>query len=390
MLKEVEYKELTENKYNPRKHFDDAEMVDLTESIKRVGLLEPLVVRKLNGKYEVVCGIRRYKALGHINDGKKVPVNVVDIDDHQAMVLSFTENFQRVGFSPVEEARFFYNALEIKEESQLSFGKDNPLIVALASDLPASPATIIRRLNLLSLPEKVQDMLESHSLQLQVGEEISRLRQIEDEKSREKKMLQYAQDYSGDRPNLEKLNDDITRELKFEKDRKSKDTEKLKEYEKQEKKTKKDLETTLYTTVEWYNKQFKDKLKPNIEDIEDIIRKLQDKSEELIQDKEFKQLVHEQVRTEDKIKHLETNIDIIKREHLTLCPFCGGFVNISTVRSKVKNLEDQVDSLKEQQKNISVAKQDVEQYRQNLHKNYIAWTTVCEQIEKLTPTADEE
>jgi len=65
--------------------------------------------------YEVVCGVRRYRALGHINNGDKIPCNVVDVDDHHAMVMSFTENFERVGFSPVEEARFFYNALEIKD-----------------------------------------------------------------------------------------------------------------------------------------------------------------------------------------------------------------------------------------------------------------------------------
>ena len=65
----------------------------------------------------------------------------------------------------------------------MGFGKDNPIIVSLAKDLPASPATIIRRLALLSLPEKVQEMLEAHALQLQVGEEISRLRQLEDEKA---------------------------------------------------------------------------------------------------------------------------------------------------------------------------------------------------------------
>ena len=109
------------------------------QSIKRVGLLEPLVVRKKNGKYEVVCGIRRYRALGHIGNGGKVPCNVVDVNDHEAMVLSFTENFERVGFSPVEEARFFYKALEIKEITNISnFHQHSPEITQLAKDLPAS------------------------------------------------------------------------------------------------------------------------------------------------------------------------------------------------------------------------------------------------------------
>ena len=163
VLKEIDYKELVENKYNPRKRFDDAEMVELTNSIKKVGLLEPLVVRKVDGKYEVVCGIRRYRALGHINNGNKVPVTIVDINDHQAMVLSFTENFQRVGFSPVEEARFFYKALEIKEEFNIKLlpSGNDPTVKKLAEDLPASAMTIAKRLYLLTLPEKVQEMVEA-------------------------------------------------------------------------------------------------------------------------------------------------------------------------------------------------------------------------------------
>jgi ParB family transcriptional regulator, chromosome partitioning protein len=216
MLKEVDYKELVENKYNPRKRFDDAEMVELTNSIKKVGLLEPLVVRKKDGKYEVVCGIRRYRALGHINNGNKIPVNIVDINDHQAMVLSFTENFQRVGFSPVEEARFFYNALGIKDFPNIGkYHKNSDELKKLAEDLPASASTIEKRLHLLTLPEKVQEMIEAGGLNILAAEQICRLRQIEDNKVRDKKMLQYAQDYSGDRPNLEKLNDEITRDLKI-------------------------------------------------------------------------------------------------------------------------------------------------------------------------------
>jgi len=387
MLKEVEYKELVENKYNPRKRFDDAEMVELTNSIKKVGLLEPLVVRKKEGKYEVVCGIRRYRALGHINNGNKIPVNIVDINDHQAMVLSFTENFQRVGFSPVEEARFFYNALGIKDLHNIVQQADyrNPEIKKLSDDLPASAATISKRLRLLILPEKVQEMVEAGGLNILAAEQISRLWQVEDNKIRDKKMLQYAQDYSGDRPNLEKLNDEITRDLNFEKDRRNKDTDKLKDYQKQEAKIKKELDESLKRTVDWYNKQFNDKLKPNIDDVENITKKLQDKSSELITDKEFKRLVTEQIGIENQIKHLETNLDIIRKEHVGTCPFCGGFVNINKVKSTIKTLDEQIDSLKEQQKNLSEVKQELEEYRMTLNKTYIAWTDVVEQIEKLSP-----
>jgi len=314
-------------------------------------------------------------------------VTIVDINDHQAMVLSFTENFQRVGFSPVEEARFFYKALEIKEEFNIKLlpSGNDPTVKKLAEDLPASAMTIAKRLYLLTLPEKVQEMVEASGLNILAAEQICRLRQIEEDKIREKKMLQYAQDYAGDRPNLEKLNDEITRDLTFEKDRRNKDTDKLKDYQKQETKIKKELDELLKNTVDWYNKQFNDKLKPNIEDVENITKKLQDKSSELITDKEFKRLVTEQIGIENQIKHLETNLDIIRKEHVGTCPFCGGFVNINKVKSTIKSLDEQIDSLKEQQKNLSEVKQELEEYRMSLNKTYIAWTDVVEQIEKLSP-----
>ena len=161
MLKEVDYKELVENNYNPRKRFDDAEMVELTESIKKVGLLEPLVVRKKDGKYEVVCGIRRYKALGNINNGLKVPVNIVDVDDHQAQILSFTENYERVGFNAMEEARWFAKALGLDPPSIEGIpDHKGKLIQDLSKEIPTSAATIERRLHLLVLPEQVQNMVE--------------------------------------------------------------------------------------------------------------------------------------------------------------------------------------------------------------------------------------
>jgi len=76
------------------------------------------------------------------------------------MVLSFTENFQRVGFSPVEEARFFYKALEIKDFLNIkNFHEHSEKVIQLAKDLPASSFTISRRLYLLTLPEKVQGMI---------------------------------------------------------------------------------------------------------------------------------------------------------------------------------------------------------------------------------------
>jgi len=135
MLKEVEYKELVENKYNPRKRFDDAAMKELVDSIDRIGLLEPLVVRSKgdngNAPYEVVCGIRRYRALGEIKNGKKIPVNQVKVDDKEAQILSICENTARQNLNPIEEGNAYANYLgtKLSEIFAMSFSSLKVLLV---------------------------------------------------------------------------------------------------------------------------------------------------------------------------------------------------------------------------------------------------------------------
>jgi hypothetical protein len=213
--------------------------------------------------------------------------------------MSFTENFERVGFSPIEEARFFYKALEIKEGYQLiSLTHKNPKLQQLAKDIPASPITIQRRLYLLTLPEKVQDMIESEDLQLNVAEQISRLKKLSDETMRNKKMMAYAQNYLGKLPNIEELHDRINADLKFEKEQKEKDEEKLTEYEKAERKQRTELRQNLSKVTKWYNNTFDETIEITLESengkeqIEVFIDALKEKAT-MTQDKKFNDLVAE-------------------------------------------------------------------------------------------------
>ena len=95
-----------------------------------------------------------------INNGSKVPVNIVDVDDHQALILSFTENFERSDFTTLEEARFFAKALGEPIGSDTSPSRNSKKIHALSKEIPSSAATIERRLMLLALPDEVQNMVE--------------------------------------------------------------------------------------------------------------------------------------------------------------------------------------------------------------------------------------
>jgi len=385
MLKEVEYKELVENDYNPRKRFDDAEMVELTESIKKVGLLEPLVVRKKNGKYEVVCGIRRYKALGNINNGKKVPVNIVDVDDHQAIILSFTENFERSDFSPIEEARFFAKALNMMPDAIESGKSHNTQAVqALSKEIPSSPATIERRLMLLALPSEVQTMVEQGGILLGVAEIISRLRSIDDKEIREKRMLRLAQDFSGEAPNIGKLKQEVESIKETYDIQKNKKQKELTEYQKAVEQKKHILITNLEGIVDWYNKKFDKELKPEIENVSEIISILQDKGHTLTTDTAFENLTKRQSKLENARDRLTSNLSIVKKEHLETCPFCGAYVRASVINTNIIKFEDEIEQISKEKRSLSELAHEIETQREDLRKANIDHENAVDTLNSLS------
>jgi len=384
MLKELDYKELVENDYNPRKRFDDAEMVELTESIKKVGLLEPLVVRKYNGKYEVVCGIRRYKALEHINNGKKIPVNIVDVDDHQAIILSFTENFERSDFSPIEEARFFAKALNIGSGSIESLPSvNNQAVQSLSKEIPSSPATIERRLMLLALPEQVQTMIEQNSMLLGVAEIISRLRSIDDKNIQQKTMLRLAQEYQGKEPNIGKLKQEVESIKENYDIQRNKKNKELQEYQKAVERKKRILITNLENAVEWYNKKFDKELKPDMENISEIISILQDKGHNLTTDNTFENLTKKQSKFESARDRLLSNLTIVKKEHLETCPFCGAYARASVINKNILRLEDELEQISKEKRNLSELAHDIENLREDLRKANIDYETAVDTLNSL-------
>ena len=103
MVTELGLKQVVVSKFNPRKHFDDKAMADLVASVKEKGIINPVIVRKVNGGYELVCGERRYRASQKA--GKTTIRAIVHtLTDHQALELQITENLQRSDVHPLEEA----------------------------------------------------------------------------------------------------------------------------------------------------------------------------------------------------------------------------------------------------------------------------------------------
>ena len=89
----------------PRKHFDDAALADLADSIREHGIIQPLTVREMpNGYYQIIAGERRWRAarMANLSD---VPAVIIEADDKKAMELALIENLQRADLTPIEEAR---------------------------------------------------------------------------------------------------------------------------------------------------------------------------------------------------------------------------------------------------------------------------------------------
>lgn len=141
--------DITPNADQPRKHFNDESLRELAESIKRQGILQPLLVRPLGNGYQLVAGERRWRAAKLAGLGK-VPVVIRVMDDRDVMAAALIENLQREDLNPVEEARALAKLQETLELTQ----------EALASRLGKSRPAIANALRLLRLSPAAQDDVE--------------------------------------------------------------------------------------------------------------------------------------------------------------------------------------------------------------------------------------
>ena len=97
------------NREQPRKNFDEDSLVDLSESIKQVGVLQPLLVLDKKDYYEIIAGERRWRA-AKLAGLKEVPVRIMNLTDQEVVEISLVENIQRENLNPIEEA-FAYKRL---------------------------------------------------------------------------------------------------------------------------------------------------------------------------------------------------------------------------------------------------------------------------------------
>ena len=139
---------------NPRKHFAEADLEELANSIRDKGLLQPIVVRPVSGgEYEIVAGERRWRAAQRagVHD---VPVLIRELSDGEALEIALIENIQRTDLNPLEEARAYGLLLE-----QFSYTQQQ-----LAESVGKSRSHIANTLRLLNLPEPVRKQIEEGNL----------------------------------------------------------------------------------------------------------------------------------------------------------------------------------------------------------------------------------
>ena len=140
--------EVEPNRDQPRKNFDEDALLELSDSIKQFGVLQPLLVRKRKDYYEIIAGERRWRA-AKIAGVKEVPVIVKEYTDQEILEIGLIENIQRENLNPIEEAIAFKRLLE-----EFNLKQDE-----VAERVSKSRTAVTNSMRLLKLSDKVQQMI---------------------------------------------------------------------------------------------------------------------------------------------------------------------------------------------------------------------------------------
>ena len=154
-LKSIPIAQIGRNPFQPRREFNSEELAELQESLKASGLLQPVTVRRRQGKdgFELIAGERRLRAATKLG-WKEIPAIIKEIDDRTVLTLALVENLQRTDLNPIEEGEGYY---KLSHE----FGLTQQQI---AETVGKDRTTIANMLRLLQLPEAVRGMLQDGRL----------------------------------------------------------------------------------------------------------------------------------------------------------------------------------------------------------------------------------
>ncbi|MDI6791467.1 MAG: ParB/RepB/Spo0J family partition protein [bacterium] len=155
MIREIPVADVTPNPYQPRREFNPDKLRELTASIREKGVIQPVVVRPKEGKYELIAGERRLRAAQEIGL-EKIPAVIRDVSDGEALEIALIENIQREELNPIDEAEAYRQLINeftlTQEELGKKVGKDR--------------STITNFLRLLNLPLAIQDQVADGMLSM--------------------------------------------------------------------------------------------------------------------------------------------------------------------------------------------------------------------------------
>ena len=210
----VRISQVEPNKEQPRKYVDEDALIELSESIKQYGVLQPLLVQKKDNYYEIIAGERRWRA-AKLAGVKEIPVVIKDYSDQEVMEIALIENIQREDLNPIEEAQAYQRLIKdyrLKQDE-------------VAEKVSKSRAAITNSLRLLKLDKRVQEMVmegkisNGHArtiISIEDGDKQYAIAQkIFDEKLsvREVEKLMREQDKKGKQPKELPENDFVYRDL---------------------------------------------------------------------------------------------------------------------------------------------------------------------------------
>ncbi len=149
------------NKFQPRENFDEDALAELAASIKEKGVVQPVLVRRRNGGYELIAGERRLRAVKSLGV-KEIPAIIRETTDAEALEISLIENLQREDLNPIEEARSYERLV-----GEFNFTQDK-----IAQEVGKDRASISNALRLLKLPGAIQQRLRDGSISAGHGRAI--------------------------------------------------------------------------------------------------------------------------------------------------------------------------------------------------------------------------
>ena len=156
-LKSIPISQIGRNPFQPRREFNSDEMLELQESLKASGLLQPITVRRRPGKdgFELIAGERRLRAATKLG-WKEIPAIIKEIDDKTVLTLALVENLQRTDLNPIEESEGYYRLSHEFGLTQLQ----------IAETVGKDRTTIANMLRLLQLPNTVRRLLQDGQLSM--------------------------------------------------------------------------------------------------------------------------------------------------------------------------------------------------------------------------------